>query len=48
MKWAYNVGMDVYWIYFAKSDPTKPNAFDKFQVINSQYGTIIQIPVDSI
>lgn len=44
MKWACNVGMDCYWICFAMSDPKKPPAFEKFQVINSQYGTIIQIP----
>lgn len=40
MKWAHNAGMDAYWICFADA---KNNAFEKFNVVNTEYGTIMQI-----
>lgn len=44
MKWAHNNGMDPYWICFANSNPKQKAEFDNFTVINTEYGTIMQIP----
>lgn len=42
MKWATNAGMDVYWICFANAEHN--NEFSKFNLIQTEYGCIMQIP----
>jgi glycosyltransferase involved in cell wall biosynthesis len=44
MKWVHNAGMNAYWICFANSNPHKKTDFDKFNVVNTEYGVIMQIP----
>jgi glycosyltransferase involved in cell wall biosynthesis len=44
MKWARRLGMDPYWICFEQPTPKGVVAFSKFNVIQTEDGTIMQIP----